>query len=156
MGVYKKPEERYEETRSSAYTFLIVGGIGLILDLLGFAGILPLPFGRESNTLMLSVMGILFVACLVFGVYSMKSAKKISEQVAVENAQTEEILTWFQKTIAADALEAGIDTDFSEEERYFKRLENIKDVIIRSYGELEESYLDKLADDLYLIFFSED
>ena len=58
MGIYKKPEERYEETRSSAYTFLIVGGIGLILDLLGFAGILPLPFGRESNTLMLSVMAV--------------------------------------------------------------------------------------------------
>lgn len=156
MGMYKKSEERYEETRSSAYTFLIIGVVGLLLDLLGFAGIIPLPFTRESNLFMLSVMGVLFVACIIFGVYSMQSARKLSGQIESENEQTEEILTWFQKTFPVDALETGIEQEDSSGDRYYKRQENIKDIIQKSYGDLPEDYLESLVDQLYTNYFPED
>ena len=69
---YIKKEAAYEDAKSTASTFLIIGAVGIIaLILVGF-DIIPLSMETYTKILMLVVMGALFAMFLIVGIVYQK------------------------------------------------------------------------------------
>jgi len=154
---YVKKTDRYDEVISSAYTFLLVGVIGLIALVLVATNVIPLNLAGGSKYLIYIVMGAMFVIFLVISVYSFKSAKVLAKEAVEEKELTEAIMDWFTKGFTKEAVEVSADTagdeKISDEVRYFRRCEKIKEIISTTYENLDESYLDKITEDLYQKIF---
>lgn len=148
-SVYVKKEDKYKDTLSSAYTLLIVGFIGLLLLLLVVTNVINLNLASPGKYITYSGIGIMLIIFIIIGFVSLNTAKRLAVEASHENQLTDDILDWFSKSISADLVETGITDDMSEEIKYFKRFENIKKLIVKTYGELNEGYIDKLADDIY-------
>ena len=74
----------------------------------------------------------------------------------MENQLEKEILDWCRKNITQKNVDeqADIVADLlSEEEKYFKRFEVMKKMVSNKYLNLEEVFLEKLMDDLYMELF---
>ena len=72
-SVYVNNEEKAEENRTSAYTFLIVGGVGLIVIVLFFLGIIDIKMSLTNRYMISGVMGVLFLLFIVMGIITMKN-----------------------------------------------------------------------------------
>lgn len=148
-SVYVKKEDKYKDTLSSAYTLLIVGFIGLLLLLLVVTNVINLNLASPGKYITYSGIGIMLIIFIIIGFVSLSTAKRLAVEASHENQLTSDILDWFCKSVSVDLIETGITDDMSEEIKYFKRFENIKKLIVKTYGELNEGYIDKLADDIY-------
>ncbi|MFA9377378.1 MAG: hypothetical protein ACERKZ_11570 [Lachnotalea sp.] len=147
--VYVKKEDRYKDMLSSAYTLLIVGFGGLIILLLIVTDILNLHLPSPGKYVTYSGMAILLVIFVVIGIHSLNASKRLAKEADSENQLTDDILGWFNKNITPDLIENGITEDMADEIQYFKRVDNIKEIIGKAYGELNEDYLDHLSENIY-------
>jgi len=146
---YVKKEDKYKDLLSSAYTLLIVGFGGLVALLLVVTNIINLHLAAPGKYITYSGIGALLVIFVVIGLHSLRSSKKLAKEADAENQLTADILEWFNKNITPDLIENGITDEIGEEMKYFKYIENIKEIISKAYGDLNEAYLDKLAEDIY-------
>lgn len=151
--VYVKQEDKYKDVKSSGYVFLFVGMIGMVFMLLNVFGMVDFYLASNIKYLTYIVMFGMFILFIIIGFYSLNSSKKIKEEAKVENDLTNDIMEWFKKNFNGDDVDENADiniSDISQEViRYFKRTEAIKKIITQTYGELDVSYLDKIADDVY-------
>lgn len=162
-GFYRNNNERAEEHKSSAYTLLVVGGLGLIVVVLFFFDRLPIHMETFSKYMISGVMGVLFILFLVMGVVSMKNSRILAKRAGKENNLTKEITAWCLENIKADELDrmlfadsgAGAGEELSEEIKYFKRFDKIREMVEKQFVNLEEGYLDRLIDELYPEIFGE-
>lgn len=152
-GVYINREDKLKDLNSTAYTFLLVGFVGLVVVILGALGVINFYLASNIKYLMYLVMGTLFIIFIIIGFYSMKSAREITEEAKEESELTYDIMDWFKKNFIADDIDEAVPIDLSaeplEEIKYYKRCEEIKNILEKTYGELEEAYLDKIVDDIY-------
>lgn len=146
---YVKKEDKYKDMLSSAYTLLIVGFGGLIFLLLVVTDIVNLHLASPGKYITYSGMAVLLVIFVIIGFGSLNSSKKLAKEADSENQLTNDILDWFNKNVTTDLIENEISDDMGEEEQYFKKVDNIKEIISKAYGELNEDYLDKLSEDIY-------
>ncbi len=72
---YMNSADRAEDNRSSAWTLLIVGGLGLAVIVLGALGVLPIPMRGFSKGLSMFVLGGLCVLFIIMGIVSFKKSK---------------------------------------------------------------------------------
>lgn len=150
--VYEKKEDKYQDMVSSAYTFFIVGIAGLVILLLIACNVIQLDFLFRNNILLTVTSYFLFIVFVVYGIYLFRKSKVVAKEAVSENQLTLDIMDWFRKNMNLEMLEIGVTEDMLEEEKYYKRMENIKTLLQKTYGELEEGYLDKVSDDLYQEF----
>jgi len=143
--IYVKKEEQYKDLKSSASTFIVVSILGiayLILNAVGvihfFAG--PMPY---------IVMSLLFVAFLYIGITSYLKAQKVEKEIGEENRVTEAINNWLSQNVTAEQLDSLTQDETTEEIRFFHKLEKMKEMIIKQFGEIDESYLDRLVEEFY-------
>lgn len=160
-GVYKDNAQKAAEFKDSGYTLLGVGSVGLLAILLMACGVLPFGFGGIS-VLTYGVLGIMFFIFIVIGLYSMKSAKVYKKEALSESSLKEEILGWCRKNLtcmdvdaAAFAEDASDMEALSEEEKYFKRTEAVRELIGQKFLNIEEGFLDALIDEFYPELFGE-
>lgn len=144
--LYKSAKERYADARSTAFSFLLVGGLGLAAMVLDIAGIFSLPFHGFAVYTMTAVFGIFFL----IGLVSMKKSKKLLSSIAEEQAQIRIIQKWYQTDgIHADTL-TDLEkhfTDESAEERYLKKYDVVRTLLKNQFPNVDETLLDKLASD---------
>lgn len=155
---YVKKEEKHKEMISSAYTFLIIGILGLVVLALVAADVISLNLADASKYLIYIVMGLMFLIFLVIAFYSFRSAKVLAKEAVEENELTNHITEWFLQNFNAEAIDAeAIDAagagTLPDEAEYFRRCALIKELITQNYGELDEAYLDKLADEFHQKLF---
>lgn len=144
--LYKSAEERYADARSSAFSFLLVGGLGLVATVLDIVGVFDFPFHGFAVYTMAAV----FAVFVLISFASMKNAKKLLAAIGEEHAQIQAIQTWYQTDgIHADALAALEErfTDEPEEARYLQKYEIVRTLLKGQFPEVEEALLDKLASD---------
>jgi murein DD-endopeptidase MepM/ murein hydrolase activator NlpD len=151
--VYVKKEDKYKDVLSSAYTLLLVGFGGLVLLLLVITDIINLHLASPGKYITYGGIGTLLVIFIIIGLFSLRTSKTLAKEAVAENELTADILEWFYKTITTDVIDQGITKELGEEMKYFKRIENIKEIITKAYGELNDSYLDKLSEDIYQEIF---
>lgn len=158
-GVYRNSKELSNENKSSAYILLPVGALGIIALVLIWLDVIPLYSGITSKIITSVVMGSLFIVFIVMGIISLKNAKKLDEKATEEGDLTKEIVKFFSENYSADVLDEKIcDSQWSqlpEEEKYFKRIECIKAVLVKQFMNLEDNYIDFISDEIYTKFYEE-
>ncbi|MCI8557774.1 MAG: hypothetical protein HFI19_08420 [Lachnospiraceae bacterium] len=140
---YKSPEERYADMRSSAWTFLFVGGAGFIIIILALIGVYSLPF----HDFALVVMLLLFAAFLVIGIVSFKNAGKLKDIAASEHALIEEITAWYHSEGMQSEAVTSLDASLSEELFYLQKYDAVFRILQEHFPDIREDLLNKLASD---------
>lgn len=153
---YQNSAQKAEDNKSSAYTLLFIGIVGLILCVLILCGVIPLYRNAPTTKyLVCGVMSALFILFIVFGIVSMKTFKILSLKAKSEDSLVEEITKWCAENLTKEGIDEGLfeNEELPEEQKYFKRTEKIKKLIQDKFMNLEESFLDSFIDDYYQNLF---
>lgn len=143
--VYVKKEEQYKDLKSTAGTFIVVSILGIAVLILNVVGIIHIFFGFLPYI----VMGGLFVAFLFIGFQTYFSAKRVEKEIDQENDVTNAINDWLSKNVTTELLDSLTDSADSDEIRFFHKLEKMKEMISSEFGELDDSYLDRIVEEFY-------
>lgn len=155
--VYQSSEKIAQENRSSGIMLLVIGGIGIIAMALLLAGVIPLPMSAGNKYMMCGVMGALFLLFFVMGILSLKSSRKFAGKAKEENNLTIEIRNWCEKNLTAAVIDEGLfdadDEPVTEEIKYFKRTERMKEKISYQFIHLDEGFLETFIEEYYTALF---
>lgn len=143
IPLYKRPEERYQDMHSSAWTFLGLGTAGLLVSVLCWLGIIRLPIHNFA----LFIMTAMFIVFAGIGVVSLRSAGKIKAGIAAENAFVDQVISWYHTTGCHSAVFSGLDESQPEELLYFQKSGMIRSILAEQFPEINPSLLEKLTDD---------
>ncbi len=151
--VYVKKSQQYEDLKSSASAFLLLGVLLTAGSLLLWTGIIRLPMAGVSRIISQSVLTLMGVGSLAIAFTSGRSAKEVSSQVSAEEEVTAQLVSWFTENFRAEELDAQITAesgeDLSAEERSLKRFDLIQDLIVTNHDITDQSYVDLLAEEIY-------
>ena len=151
-GTYESTASKYEDLKSSASAFYLVGGLILVLAVASLCGFVNLPFYGPSKILIHTVLLAMGAAFLFIGIRSSMKAKSIHSQIAVEEAKTQDIVDWFLNAYPKEVLEQALYEEFGdlgEEELALKRMELIRDHLVTGQDLPDEAYVDELCEQLY-------
>lgn len=155
--VYMGSAEKAEENKSSGYSLILVGVIGIIAVILFFFGLLPLKMNPYSRYMVTIVMGFLFIVFIVMGVISMKNSERLKKKALEESDLTDAIRKWCDQNLTAEKVDEGLfqgsDADAADEVRYFKRFDRMKEMIAGQFFNLDEAFLEHFTDDYYTHIF---
>lgn len=155
-SLYINNEERAEENRTSAYTLLVVGGVGLVLIILFFTDVINLHLTLISKYMITGVMGVLFILFIIMGIVSMKNSRILKKKASKENMLTMEIRKWCKENLNKEQVDAQLEcSDQPEELKYFQRFDYMKKAIQNQFMNLDEAYLDRLIEEAYPEIFEE-
>lgn len=157
-AAYVKKSQKYEDRKSSASAFFLVGGAITIFSLLSWTGIFTMPMAGFSKYLIQGTLTVMGVGCLVIAVMTLRSAKGMAGEIEEEERQTNELISWFVSTYKSEDIDKRLDgefSDLSEEERSLKRFELIQDLLITSKDLPDQSYVDALCEEIYSQLFDE-
>ncbi len=153
--LYIDKHSQYEEMKSSAYTFLMVGALGILALVLVGLDIIPLHMASYMKIIMAIVMGGLFLFFLIIGAKSYQKMKILAKDAKKEETDTQEILTWFLNKEDADSIDASIPhiETTENEQLYFYRYEYIKGILSEKYPDFDENYAEALIEKIYTKLF---
>lgn len=153
---YVNNEEKAMDHKSSAYTLVFVGGIGLLVVILYVFDVISLNQSVFNKYLTAGVMGGLFLLFFIMGINSFKKYRTFTEQAVEEKDLSEKIRTYCEENIKREEADAIVKCDgLPDEVKYFKRMEYIKGEICKEFSDLDESYLDRFCDEIYSHIFEE-
>ncbi len=150
--VYVKKSQKYDDLKSSATAFLLVGGIALVFSILCWANVISLPMAGFSKILSQCVLTVMGIASLVVAFTSSKSAKEMESQIGDEEQKTKDLIAWFLDSYTSsqiDQLIGRVYHGLEPEELSLKRFEVIQDLIITNKDIADQSYIDLLSEEIY-------
>ena len=155
VRVYETKAQKYDDLKSSASAFLIVGGLLLAASLVFWTGIVSLPMTGVSKFIFqgtLTAMGIFSMAVYL---NTSRSAKKLQPEIDKETQQTRELVAWFTDNWKADDIDKAIEEreSLSEEEISLKRFQIIQDYLITGKNLPDPAYVDVLCEEIYSRLF---
>lgn len=155
---YQNSAAKAEDSRSSAYALLAVGGIGFVAVLLIFFNVIP--FYRNSGItkyLVCGIMGAMFILFLVFGILSMRSSKVLFVKAKTEDSLLAEMTRWSEANLHAAELDSELfqGEEMPEEQRYFVRAEKMKELINDKFMNLDEAFVEHFVDEYYQKLYEE-
>ena len=156
---YMNSADRAEDNRSSAWTLLIVGGLGLAVIILGALGVLPIPMRGFSKGLSMFVLGGLCVLFIIMGFVSFKKSKVYAAQAEKEGDRESKIFEWFDENCNAEKIDAMLGAelmDIPEEEQYLKRYAVVSQVLMRNFPEFGKEFVDHMADAVFEYLYGEE
>ena len=139
MKIYINEKERYNDVKSTGYSFTIISIIGFILLILMWTNTLPINIDITNKIMTSVVMGILFTIFLIIGIKSFLSLKKIQESADNQEKTNSNIITWF-----FDNIDAAFDT--ASEENYFETYNTISEILTSQFPTLREEELDYITE----------
>ena len=155
IKVYQDKKTKAEDFKSSAYTLIIMGVLGLVALVLIELGVIPLHLAAPGKYITYTVMAAMFIIFIITGIGSFRSFKKYASESKSEDELTERINTWVHENINKEYItgKAGISEETSDEIKYFKYFEVLKDSVTAKFGELDASYLEAICEELYADIF---
>lgn len=156
-GRYVSTAEKAQENRTSAYTLLLVGGVGLIVILLFFFDLLPIHRLVMNKYMISGVLGTMFVLFIIMGYISLRNARILTERAGREDNLTAEIQKWCKASVFPEYIDEELDfqENTTEELKYFARIDKIKEMVTEQFMNLDEDYLDNLIDEIYPEIFED-
>lgn len=156
MPRYQSSAEKAEDHRSSAYTLLGIGGIGFIAVILIFCNVIPLYRGGGiSRYLVCGVMGSMFILFFVFGLVSLRDSRRLLVKAKSESSLVSEITRWCTENLHAAAIDSLLISEeetmdkLSDEEKYYRRTEKMKAIIVDKFMNLDEAFVEDFVDGYY-------
>lgn len=158
-GIYRNNAERAEDNKSSAWTLLSVGVIGIILLVLVMVGVIPLYFYGVTRFMVYGVMFALFILFIVMGMVSLRNSRIFAKKAESDNTLSDTMKEWCLENLKAEALDAelfGSDAaQLPSELKYFKRNEELKRLLSDKFMNLDEGFLEDFVDHIYEEVFKE-
>ncbi|MBQ7535204.1 MAG: hypothetical protein IJT43_06245, partial [Stomatobaculum sp.] len=151
--VYVTRAERYEDLKSSASAFWIVGGALVILALAGWAGVLPV------NIILKLMFTALAGVSLFIAWKTTQDAKTVKGQIHEENEVTEQLINWFLENYTPEQVDEIVRRehgDVQDEVLALKRIALIQDIYVTQYDLADQGYVDALAEEVYDRLFEDD
>lgn len=145
MNTHVSAKDRHAELKSSAVTFLLVGGIGFLVITLALLRIIHLPL----NAFSLAIMEGLFVIFIIIAVTSFKKAMTMLDDISKETDLETRIQEWSKTNLSAEELSSLPSPDTPEEMRYFIITEAIRERLMTTFPDLEDSHAESLTESLY-------
>ena len=155
-NTYVKKSDKYEDVRSSAFTMLIVGMLGIIFVVLTITQVIKIPFNPTTAWLFYGIMGVVFVAFVVGGLVSFSRAKKLQAEAEIEDAKIDEINAWAKENLSQTTVDSGLDLNESVEILYFSRAEKIKNTLMLQFEDVDEGLIDLLTESIYTKLYEDD
>ncbi|MCI8659289.1 MAG: hypothetical protein HFG54_03420 [Lachnospiraceae bacterium] len=146
--VYVKKSQQYEDLKSSASAFFLVGGALSVFAGLCWLNILKLPLGLIGR-LTITIFGLV---SLIIAAKSARDAKAVQAQIGEEDAKTSDLVKWFTDNYSESQLDHQLLSEYGEllpEELSLKRFDLIQDILITNHDLSDQSYVDLLAEDIY-------
>ncbi len=144
---YISKEEQYNDSKSSGFTFLLVGIVGAAIIILNNLHILKVKF--IEGPLFTIVMGAVFLAFIVIGILSYIKSHKLRAEAESEKDFTNNLLDDFFEKYPADAIDSDIDSQLSEELKYFERIRKITDLLNEMYPDLDSKYIEAMSEKIF-------
>lgn len=145
MNTHISAKDRHADLKSSALTFLFVGGIGFLTITLSLIGVIALPL----NFFSLAVMEVIFVIFLIIAVTSFRKAMRMLDDISKESSLETRIQEWAKTNLSTEELNTLPDPDTPEEMRYFIISEAIRKKLMQNFPELDDAYAEALTESLY-------
>ncbi len=158
MAGYVDSEERAQENRSSAWTLLIVGGVGLVVIVLSLLNVIQLPLSGFNKVMVCGVLGILCVIFVASGFISIKKSKTYTESATMEKDNEKQIIAWCKENEIANKIDETIANQFPdlpEEEVYFRRYEGLRYYVFKNFQSMSLPFLEHVVDEIYDSLFEE-
>lgn len=151
VRVYQGKKEKAEDFKSSGYTLITVGVIGIAALVLLELGVFPFHLAAPGKYITYGVMGAMFGIFIIMGFSSFKSSKKYAKEAETEDDLTDNIKKWALENITKESMEAKakLPEQMPEEVKYFRLFELLKSAIREEFGDLNASYLESLCEELY-------
>lgn len=150
---YISKRAKTEDMKSTAYTFTLVGALGIIFLILFATGVLPLRTAEYMKIMICVVMGAMFAIFFFIGVRSFRQLKGLKDGADAEEQLLTEVVKWFAAAHTAEEVDSAVDIGLSEETLYFARYEVMNRWISEKYPDLEEAFLDHVIETLYSEMF---
>ncbi len=157
VRVYQDKKSKAEDFKSSAYTLIIVGAIGIIALVLLELGVFPFSLAAPGKYITYGVMGTMFMIFIIMGFSSFKSSKKYADEAKTEDDLTSRIKSWALENVTKESIvkQAALPEQMPDEVKYFKYFELVKNAIKAEFGDMNASYLESLCEELYSEIFEE-
>jgi len=156
QGVYVNNEEKAEENRTSAYTLLVVGGVGLAVMGLFFLDVIQIQMSITNKYMITGVMGVLFILFIVMGIVSLRNSRILKRKAYKENNLTTEIKKWCVENLQKENIDMTLElSEQPLELKYFQRIDYMKKAIKKQFMNLDEAYLDRLIEEVYSEIFED-
>ncbi len=152
VHAYVGKDTQYEDMRSSASAFYIVGVILAVFTVLTLTGVIPLFPAGAGRYLFCGLAAVMAIICFVVGFSSGRSAGKLKVEADDEKKETDELISWFLSNYSADDIDALIrseEPDLSEEEMDLRRFDIIEDFFVTERDLPDPAYVDELCDEVY-------
>lgn len=151
-GIYVDRRQKYEDVKSSASAFFIVGGILTAVGVLCWANLIRLPLAPSGRILFQTVLTAMGVISLLVAVKSAQSARSMVSSVAEEKRRTDELIGWFCSSFTAQSLDQEITAEepgLSGEEMALRRFDLIRDRLITGRDLPDAAYAEALCEEIY-------
>lgn len=153
MKLYVDQKNKYEETKSTAWSFTIVGLVGLIALILIYFDVIPLHLDKNNIIMMFLIMLVLFIFFVIVGIRSFLSLDRISKSIDKQDTLNQEIKDWFISNHREELKDLFYDD--SEEILFLQRNEFIINTISEKYSSLSEEDCEHIAEEIYNEIFDE-
>ena len=139
------------ETKSSAWTFLLVGSGGFLIITLALIGFIKLPFSIFS----LAIMEIMFFIFLIVAGLSFKKAMSMLDDISRESTLGEKISDWAKENLTPESLTVDLDENTTSDMKYFMVTELLRERMMHAFPELDDAYAEELSVGYYNELFPE-
>ena len=151
MSTHRSAKDMQSETKSSAWTFLLVGSGGFLIITQALIGFIKLPFSIFS----LAIMEIMFFIFLIVAGLSFKKAMSMLDDISKESTLEEKISDWAKENLTPESLTVDLDENTTNEMKYFMVTELMRERMMLAFPELDDAYAEELAEHYYNELFPE-
>ena len=152
MSEYKSAKDRYADAKSSAWAFLIIGCSGFLIATAALTGIIHIPLSQFS----LVILDVIFIIFIGIAVLSFRHAVKLTGEITDETDLDARIRRWASENLRPEDLMVDLDTDTTEEVKYFLISEMVRERLMRAFPEVDDAYAEEWTENFYNeIFYSE-
>ena len=151
MSTHRSAKDMQSETKSSAWTFLLVGSGGFLIITLALIGFIKLPFSIFS----LAIMEIMFFIFLIVAALSLKKAISMLDDISKESTLEEKISDWAKENLTPESLTVDLDENTTNEMKYFMVTELMRERMMLAFPELDDAYAEELTERYYNELFPE-
>ncbi len=155
VHVYVDKSQKYDDLKSSASAFLLIGGVLLIVSVLCWTGIINIPMAPVSRLIFQGALTVMGVFSLIVFATTTRSAKKLAPEIAEEKHQTQDMIDWFTSQYTADDIDSDIGSKdgLTDEELSLKRFQLIQDYLVTGQDLPDQAYVDALSEEIYTKLF---
>lgn len=160
---YVSNSEKYKDLSSSGYTLLLIGGLLTLYLVMALSGAVDHPIFRFATLPTQIMMAFMAVACFIGANYTFKSANQAKANIANEERTRRQMISWLTTTYDAEDIDARIEavdgkpvTEESIEIASMKRMDMIKEFLMRQYIIDDDSYLDDISEEIYTMIYEKE